>query len=61
MEDFARIGRIIHFLLNSKRLTILIENFVVSIEEIKKALRIEKIPVSAREALSKTIYSFNSL
>jgi len=36
----------------------MIEDYVVSNEKIKKALEIEKIPVTAKEGLEKTFRSF---
>jgi nucleoside-diphosphate-sugar epimerase len=58
MEDCAKIGTIIHFPLNSERLRKLTENYVVSNEKIKKALKIGKMPVSANEGLENTFRSF---
>ncbi|HET9570193.1 MAG TPA: NAD-dependent epimerase/dehydratase family protein [Bacteroidales bacterium] len=58
IEGCARIGTIIHFPLNSERLRKLTENYVVSNEKIKKALQIEKMPITAKEGLEKTFRSF---
>lgn len=58
MEGCARIGTMIHFPLNSERLRKLTENYVVSNEKIKKALQIEKMPVTAKEGMEKTFRSF---
>ena len=55
----AKIGTVIHFPLNTERLKKLTENYIVSNEKIKKALDIEKMPVSATEGFTKTIKSFN--
>jgi len=55
----AKIGDILHLLLNTERLDKLTENFVVSNAKIKAALQIEKMPVSAKEGLTKTIKSFS--
>jgi len=54
----AKIGTVIHFPLIAERLQKLTENYVVSNEKIKKALQIEKMPVSAMEGFTKTIKSF---
>lgn len=54
----ARFGDILRLPLNTERLGKLTENFVVSNTKIKAALQIEKLPVSAREGLIKTIQSF---
>jgi nucleoside-diphosphate-sugar epimerase len=55
----ARLGDILRLPLNTERLDKLTENFVVSNTKIKIALQIEKMPVSAKEGLTKTIKSFN--
>lgn len=55
----ARSGDIIKLPLNTERLDKLTENFVVSNTKIKAVLGIEKLPVSAKEGLTKTIKSFN--
>lgn len=54
----AKIGDVLHLPLNTERLDKLTENFVVSNAKIKTALGIEKLPVSAKEGLVKTIKSF---
>jgi nucleoside-diphosphate-sugar epimerase len=54
----ARLGDILRLPLNTERLDKLTENFVVSNAKIKTALGIEKMPVSAKEGLMKTITSF---
>ena len=54
----ARTGDIIHLPLNSERLKKLTESYVVSNQKIKKALGIEKMPVSAAEGMKKTFESF---
>jgi len=48
----------LHLPLNKERLRKLTENYVVSNEKIKRALDIEKMPVSAREGMRKTLDSF---
>jgi nucleoside-diphosphate-sugar epimerase len=52
----ARTGDIIHLPLNSERLKKLTESYVVSNQKIKKALGIEKMPVSAEEGMKKTFW-----
>jgi len=54
----AKIGDKVHLPLNSERLKKLTESYVVSNEKIKNALKIEKLPVSSKEGLMKTIKSF---
>lgn len=58
MEGIAQMGTAMHLPLNTERLTKLTENYVVSNEKLKKALGVEKLPVSARDGLFKTIHSF---
>lgn len=54
----ARTGDILHLPLNTFRLDKLTENYVVSNEKIKRALNIDRMPINAREGLTKTIKSF---
>jgi len=54
----ARIGDIIHLPLNSERLKKLTESYILSNQKLKKALGIEKMPVSTEEGIKKTIESF---
>ena len=54
----ARCGTILHLPLNSERLRKLTENYVVSNAKLKNALDIDKMPVSAKEGLIKTIKTF---
>ncbi len=54
----AHIGDKLHLPLNSERLKKLTESYVVSNNKIKKALGIEKMPVSAEEGMRKTLSSF---
>jgi nucleoside-diphosphate-sugar epimerase len=54
----ARIGDILHLPLNSERLKKLTESYVVSNQKIKKAMGIEKMPVSAEEGFKRTFESF---
>ena len=58
MEGFAGLGSLLHLPLNKERLRKLTENYVVSNAKIKNALGIEKMPVTAKEGLIKTIQSF---
>ena len=58
MEGIAKIGGALHMPLNPERLQKLTDNYVSSNAKIKKALGIEKLPVSAKEGLTKTIKSF---
>lgn len=60
MEGFAKLGGVLHLFLNPERLQKLTENYVSSNAKIKKALGIEKLPVRAKDGLTKTIKSFNS-
>lgn len=56
----ARLGEVIHLPLNSERLDKLTENFVVDNTKIKDALQIDKMPITIKEGLTKTIHSFNN-
>ena len=56
----ARTGDILHLPLNTFRLDKLTENYVVSNKKIKRALNIKRMPVDAREGLTKTIKSFQN-
>ena len=58
MEGCAGVGSLLHLPLNTERLRKLTENYVVSNAKIKLALGIDKMPVTAREGLMKTIRSF---
>lgn len=60
MEGCAGLGTLLHLPLNTERLRKLTENYVVSNEKIKKALGMEKMPVTAKEGLMKTIKSFSN-
>ncbi|MCF6359029.1 MAG: NAD-dependent epimerase/dehydratase family protein [Draconibacterium sp.] len=57
----AKIGDIIHLPLNSERLKKLTESYVVSNKKLKKALNINKMPISATEGMEKTLASFKSV
>lgn len=54
----AKIGDIIPIPLNTKRLKKMTGNLTVSNQKIKNALKIEKLPLTAKEGLEKTIRSF---
>ncbi|MDR2283082.1 MAG: NAD-dependent epimerase/dehydratase family protein [Sphingobacterium sp.] len=54
----AKLGDIIPVPLNSKRLKKMTNDLLVSNKKIKKALGIEKLPLTAKEGLEKTIRSF---
>jgi nucleoside-diphosphate-sugar epimerase len=58
INKIAKIGDVLHLPLNTERLDKLTENFVVSNLKIKVALGIEKLPVTAKDGLVKTIQSF---
>ena len=58
MKECAGLGMLLHLPLNLERLKKLTENYVVSNEKIKRALGIERMPVTAMEGLRKTIRSF---
>ena len=58
MEGCAGLGTLLHLPLNTERLRKLTENYVVSNDKIKRALGIDKMPVTAKEGLMKTIKSF---
>ena len=58
MEACAGLGTLLHLPLNTERLRKLTENYVVSNAKIKVALGIDKMPVTAKEGLMKTVLSF---
>lgn len=58
MENCAGIGTLLRLPLNTERLRKLTENYVVSNAKIKSALGINKMPVTAKDGLIKTIRSF---
>lgn len=57
----ASIGDTLHLPLNSFRLDKLTENYVASNAKIKRELGFERMPVDARDGLTKTIKSFLNL
>ncbi len=59
VNTVAKIGDVLHFPLNTERLDKLTENFVVSNTKIKTILKIDKMPISTKDGLNKTISSFN--
>ena len=58
MEGCAGLGTLLHLPLNTERLRKLTENYVVSNENIKSALGIDRMPVRAADGIMKTIRSF---
>jgi nucleoside-diphosphate-sugar epimerase len=58
MNAAASVGGALHLPLNKERLRKLTENYVVSNAKIKRALDIDKMPVSAKEGMRKTLDSF---
>lgn len=59
IKGAAKIGDVLPLPLNSERLKKLTESYVVSNAKIKQALGIDKLPLSAKEGLEKTIRSFS--
>lgn len=58
IQFFAKMGDFLKLPLNSERLKKLTESYVVSNQKLKKALDIEKMPVSAEEGMKNTLISF---
>ena len=58
MGAAASVGGVLHLPLNNDRLQKLTENYVVSNDKIKRALGINRMPVSAKEGMKKTLESF---
>lgn len=58
IQNFAKIGDVLPFPLNTERLKKLTESYVVSNAKIKYTLGIEKLPLTAKDGLEKTIRSF---
>lgn len=58
MNAMAGFGSMLHLPLTKERLNKLTENYVVSNAKIKKALGVDKMPVSARDGMRKTLESF---
>jgi len=61
VKAIAKIGDFLPIPLNSKRLKKMTSNLLVSNLKIKQALEIDKLPLSARAGLEKTIRSFTTL
>lgn len=59
MTFLAKFGDRLHLPLTTERLGKLTENYIVDNGKIKRALNIDKMPLSARDGLSYTIRSFN--
>lgn len=60
MIKIAKVGGWLHLPLNPDRLQKLTENYISSNEKIKKALGVEKMPVTAKEGLQRTLKSFSN-
>ena len=60
IKSMVKIGDVLPLPLNSERLKKLTESYVVSNQKIKTALGIQKLPLSIKEGLIKTITSFNN-
>jgi len=58
VSGVARVGTWLHLPFNGDRLRKLTENFMVANAKIKRALQVDKLPVSAQEGIFKTIKSF---
>lgn len=58
MDAAASVGGTLKLPLNKERLRKLTENYVVSNNKIKRALGIDRMPVSGREGMQKTLESF---
>lgn len=58
MNGVAKMGSVFHLPLDTERLRKLTENYISSNEKIKKALKVEKMPIDAREGLKVTLDSF---
>ncbi|MDR2951262.1 MAG: NAD-dependent epimerase/dehydratase family protein [Prevotella sp.] len=56
----AKIGNVLHLPLNTTRLDKLTENYVVDNNKIKKALKIQFLPISSEDGILKTIISFKN-
>ncbi|SET86422.1 Nucleoside-diphosphate-sugar epimerase [Draconibacterium orientale] len=56
--SLAKLGDTIHLPINTERLKKLTDSYVVSNEKLKKALRIDKMPMQAEQGITKTISSF---
>lgn len=61
INSMAKLGTWLHLPLTEERLTKLTENYVVSNNKLKKALKIDVMPISAEEGLIATIKSFENI
>lgn len=60
IQMIAKAGNLLPLPLNEERLEKLTENYLVSNEKIKQELGIEKMPVSAKKGMLKTLKSFET-
>lgn len=60
VEGLARLGTLLHLPFNVVRLRKLTENYIVGNAKIKKALKIRKFPIRAKDGLEDTIRSFQN-
>ena len=60
IQTLASVGDKLHLPLNTERLTKLTENYVVSNQKIKNALRLTKLPLTSQQGLEITVQSFKS-
>lgn len=60
VSAMAGVGDILKLPLNTERLNKLTENYVVSNTKIKSALGIDKLPISVKDGIARTIASFNN-
>ena len=60
IQMIAKVGNVLPLPLNDERLEKLTENYLVSNEKLNKELGIERMPVSAKEGMIKTLKSFES-
>ena len=59
IELIAKVGNILPLPLNEERLEKLTEDYLVSNEKLKKALGIERMPISAKEGMVNTLKGFD--
>lgn len=57
MKVIAKVGDTIQLPLNTERLGKLTENYIIDNNDVKHALRVERMPIGAREGLQRTILS----
>lgn len=60
IKPLAKTGVLLHLPLNSERLKRLTESYEISNTKLKTTVGIERIPVSAKDGLVKTLESFGS-